>query len=130
MKIRFLTSALLFISMVCGSSAFSETIDSKVIDEGGSGPFKAIAAQESTLPDYTIYRPENLTAAVEQAGPLPLLVFATGACKDSSFIHERLLSEVASHGYLILAIGALEHDRPTEVQDTDSEMLIDAIDWM
>jgi len=130
MKIRFLTSALLFISMVCGSSAFSETIDSKVIDEGGSGPFKAIAAQESTLPDYTIYRPENLTAAVEQAGPLPLLVFANGACKDSSFIHERLLSEVASHGYLILAIGALEHDRPTEVQDTDSEMLIDAIDWM
>lgn len=103
----------------------------KVIDDGGSGPYKAIAAAEATLPTHTVYRPEDVAAASEAEGKLPVLVFANGGCSDTSITHERVLSEIASHGYIVIAIGSLQMT-PDERQSsrTEASMLIDAVDWI
>jgi dienelactone hydrolase len=41
-----------------------------------------------------------------------------------------VLSEIASHGYVILAIGALEKEPGREHISTQSSMLVEAMDWM
>jgi hypothetical protein len=90
--------------MIC----HAEIIKSKTIDDGGSGLYKATAATEATLPNYVVYRPVDLNAAFKKEGKLPILVFANGGCSDTSITHEKVLSEIASYGYVVIAIGAMD----------------------
>ena len=109
----------------------AEIVAHKKIDDGGTGPYKAIVASESELPDYVIYRPINVQQAAKAAGQLPLIVFANGACSDSSLEYERMLTEIASHGYLIMTLGPIQHvahDRP--MKQSTNEQMPRAIDWM
>ena len=102
----------------------------KVIDEGGSGPYKAEAVSESTLPDFTIYRPADLLGTVTQNGPLPLIVFANGACNDTSLPYERMLSDLSSYGYLVVALGEMQDSiTDRELHKSPTEDMIRAIDW-
>ncbi|WP_211224513.1 carboxylesterase family protein [Marinimicrobium agarilyticum] len=123
---------LLFLCLCLTSSlSFAQVIDSKVLDEGGSGPYKAIAATEKSLPEYVVYRPENLAQAAKSEGPLPVVVFANGGCNDTSFPFERMLSEVASHGYVVIALGKMQRsldDRP--LKKAGNEMMTAAVDWV
>jgi dienelactone hydrolase len=102
------------------------------VGDGGTGPYKAILSGDSTLPTHTIYRPRDL----KPFGPtrrLPVVAFANGGCRASSGEFRNLLSEVASHGYLVVAIGAAgtaavagseEH-----VGTSKASQLLDAVDW-
>ena len=96
-----IAAALLAAGMVCSA----QTERSQVIEGGGTGPWKSVAVGDKTLPTHMIYRPENLKAYVEKNGPIPVLLYANGACANNSLEMSRLLSEVASWGYLVLAIG-------------------------
>jgi hypothetical protein len=127
MKQYVLTVWLLF---AVNGITMAQVVDSKLIDSGSSGPYKAMAVQEATLPDFTIYRPKDLTVAVRSVGKLPMLVFGNGGCSNTSLSHERVLSEIASHGYLIIAIGPLPKGPAVAHVSTPSKMLLDAIDWM
>ena len=69
------------------AQAGAQPLKTKVIDNGGSGQLKAIAVKEAGLPDFVIYRPENLQLARARCGTLPLLVFGNGGCADSSIHH-------------------------------------------
>ncbi|MBQ1647438.1 MAG: hypothetical protein II047_03055, partial [Bacteroidales bacterium] len=91
----------------------------KVPDFGGSGPHKAIAVREKLLPDFVVYRPVNMDAAMRvgrlgmfQTGEvktekLPVLVFCNGGCMDTSIGYENMLTDIASYGYVVVAIGEL-----------------------
>lgn len=106
-------------------------IKKKIIDEGGTGLYKAVACVEKSLPDYVVYRPADLVFAAEKEGKLPVLVFANGGCSDTSITHEKMLSEVASHGYVVIAIGSMQMDiKDREHKSTPSSMLTDAINWI
>jgi len=110
---------------------FGQIINSKIVDNGSSGPYKAIVTTEKTLQDFTIYRPENLKLAVKKEGKLPLIVFANGGCNNTSITHEKVLSEIASHGYIVIALGPLQmriDDR--EIEKAETSMMFDAIDWI
>ncbi|MDO3382445.1 dienelactone hydrolase family protein [Gilvimarinus algae] len=116
--------------LLCGAT-FAGVIEQKVLDEGGSGTYKAIAATQESLPGYVVYRPVNLAQAVKAEGPLPAIVFANGGCNDTSFPFERMLSEIASHGYLVIALGAMQRrldDR--QLEKADNAMMIRAVDWL
>lgn len=103
----------------------------KKIDDGGSGPYSAIAISEKSLPNFVVYRPENLPNAVEEQGELPVLVWANGGCMNSSIHHERLLSEISSHGYIIVAIGELQMTVEERVHEhTPDDELLKALDWI
>jgi acetyl esterase/lipase len=104
----------------------------KVVEYGGSGPYKAIAVRERSLTDYVVYRPVNMDNAVTRnKGKLPVLVFANGGCMDTSIGYENMLTDIASYGYMVVAIGELQmlaqHDKD---QHTPSSMVAKALDWI
>lgn len=120
---------ILLFQLIC-LSGFSQIVQTKTIDEGGSGPYEAIAVSEKSLPDFVVYRPKDIKTAVEGEGKLPVMVFGNGACANTSITHEKLLSEIASHGYIVIAIGALKMANDPHFESTEAKLLIDALDWI
>ena len=74
------------------------------LDEGGAGPFKAEMVSDPGLATHTIYRPRNLAAAAAR-GKLPIIAWGNGACANYGNRFRYFLTELASNGYLVLAIG-------------------------
>ena len=99
------TFALLLPLLAAGVVALAQTGRTQVIEGGGTGAYKSVAVEDTSLPTHTIYRPENLKAYVNENGRIPVLLYANGACANNNLEMSRLLSEVASHGYIVLAIG-------------------------
>ena len=106
---KFLLSSIL--ALVAFSGINAQIVKSKVVDNGGSGPFKAIVVSDATLPDFTVYRPEKLLESAGTDGTLPIVIFGNGGCANSSLGHERFLSDLASYGYVIVAIGPFQESR-------------------
>lgn len=128
MKKYFMLAVALSMSISLG---WSQVVNKKIIEEGGSGPYKAEAVTEKDFEDFVVYRPSDIKAAVKDMGKMPIMVYANGGCMDSSINHERLLSEIASHGYVIIAIGELQMEvNERKHLSTDASMLIDAVDWI
>ncbi|MFT2009257.1 chlorophyllase/cutinase-like alpha/beta fold protein [Pontibacter sp. 13R65] len=126
--IKVILTLTLFCAMA--ANAFAQVVDSKTIDNGSSGPYKAFAAKEATLPDFVVYRPKDIKAAAKAEGKLPVIVFGNGGCANTSITHERVLSEIASHGYIIVAIGPLAKTPVEKPSSTESSMMIDAVNWI
>ena len=103
------------------------------VEDGGTGAYKAVIDRSNEAPDYTIYRPANLDYAVKQCGPLPLVLFANGGCSFTSKYFEKYLTEIASHGYIVAAVGSFNELSDSEIQSlgmTDTEYMVHAIDVM
>lgn len=67
----------------------------------GTGPHKVVRLVETDLQEHTVYRPADL----RQASALPIVAFANGACRNTSIEYAAFLGELASHGYLVIAVG-------------------------
>lgn len=78
---------------------------SRMPDTPGSGPYPAIKTLDPDFPGHVIYRPANLAALGSRK--LPVLVWGNGGCSDDGAGARLFLSEIASHGYLAVAPGAL-----------------------
>lgn len=103
----------------------------KTIEEGGTGPFKAIIVGEKSLPQHTVYRPNDLSKTEK----LPVMVWGNGGCANSSEGHQNFLNEIASHGYIILAIGPFvavgeKLNEEEAKKRTASAMMLEALDWI
>ena len=111
----------------------------KVVEYGGSGRHKAVAIREKSLPNFVVYRPMNMHAAThpspfgrqKDAKPMPVLLFCNGGCMDTSIGYENMLSDIASHGYVVVAIGQLQmfaqHEKD---RHTPSTMVKEALQWI
>ncbi len=103
----------------------------KEVDNGGSGRYRAIVVSEKSLPDFTVYRPRNVQYAARREGPLPCLIWCNGACSGSSIGYERMLNEIASHGYVVVGIGSFEMvDSERDDGGSNEKMVVDAINWL
>lgn len=96
----------------------------------GTGPHRVVRLEEPDAPAYTVYRPADLG----RAGALPVVAFANGACRNTSIEYAAFLGEIASHGYLVVAVG--RDDQPFDagpdgrlVQVMDEKVLVGAVDW-
>ncbi|PWW66726.1 poly(ethylene terephthalate) hydrolase family protein [Actinokineospora spheciospongiae] len=87
---------------------------------GGSGPHPAGYETTLRLTNHTIYRPNTLPTGVK----LPIVAWGNGACRADGTWFENILTEWASHGFLVIANG-----RPGGSGSTDSDMLTESIDW-
>ncbi len=65
----------------------------------GAGPEPAIAYSDPGLPTHTIYRPQTLS------GVYPVVLWGNGSCVNDNFGYREFLSEIASYGFIVLAIG-------------------------
>lgn len=128
MKVFLITAIAVCLSVNFG---FGQIVDTKIIDNGGSGAYKAVAVIEKTLPDFVVYRPLDLKQAKKFEGSLPVVVWANGGCMDSSIHHERFLTEIASHGYVIVAIGTLQMTvEERGHKPTPDKKLQEGINWI
>ena len=87
---------------------------------GGTGPYEAGYVTDDRLPDHTVYRPLELP----EDEALPVVAWGNGACRADGTWFENILTEFASHGFLVIANG-----QPDGSGSTDSEMLTEALDW-
>jgi len=87
-------------------TAAGEESGERTVEDGGTGPYKAIMVGDSSLPTHTIFRPKDLSAFGSRV-KLPILAWGNGGCANSPGTHQNYLSEIASHGFLIVAIGPL-----------------------
>ena len=108
----------------------SKETASRTVEDGGTGPHQALMASDESLPTHTIFRPKELGALGDKL-KLPIVVWGNGACANSPWEHVNFLSEVASHGFLIVAIGPMpaEGQRGGAGGPTKSPLLMDAINW-
>jgi len=134
-KISLLFFALAFSGASMQFAAYAQgttpatQLTSRVIEDGGTGMYPAIMLSDASLPTHTIFRPQDLKM-FDQKNKLPIIAWGNGACGNSPWEHLNFLSEVASHGFLVVAIGPM----PQEGQrggsgQTKSSQLIDAINW-
>lgn len=110
-------------------AASTETA-SRTVEDGGTGPYKAVMVSDKELATHTVFRPKDLSPFGEKA-KLPIVAWGNGACANSPWEHVNFLSEVASHGFLVIAIGPMpaEGQRRAAGGPTKSAMLTEAIDW-
>jgi hypothetical protein len=119
--------AILWIGTVSLNSAFAQS-NSRTIEDGGTGPYKALMISEKSLPTHTVFRPEKLGAFGNEK-KLPVIAWGNGACNNSPWEHVNFLNEVASHGFLVIAIGPMPEEGEEKREPSKSSLLTDAIDW-
>ena len=104
-------------------------LQSLVVEDGGTGPHKAIMKEEATLEAHTVFVPQDLSAFGKKK-PLPVLVWGNGACTNSPWEHFKFLNEIASHGYLVIATGYFpKEEKPYNGEMSKPEQQIESIDW-
>lgn len=102
--------------------------ETRVVEDGGTGAYSAIMYTDNSLPTHTVFRPKNLSVFGVQ-NKLPIIVWGNGACANSPWEHINFLSEVASHGFLVIAIGPMPEEGQRGGGRSTSSQLADAIDW-
>jgi hypothetical protein len=90
--------------------------------QGGTGPYKAAPIEDPTLKNQTIYVPKELPSGKK----LPLVVWGNGGCFASGQFHGNILTDIASHGYIVIASG--QKDPKTVAISKNTEMF-DAAMW-
>ncbi len=100
----------------------------RVVEDGGTGAFKAIMYTDEGLTTHTIFRPEELSPFGDK-NKLPIIAWGNGACANSPWEHINFLSEVASHGFLVIAIGPMPEEGERGGGRSTASQLLDAIDW-
>jgi dienelactone hydrolase len=114
----------------------------------GTGPYPAIAEVVPELRTHTLYHPVSLPAR-----KMPLVLWAEGGCRDNGLAYAAFLREIASHGYLVVAVGHARREEPMRpalprstvpvkptgtpggagpgpgADETQSSQLIDGLNW-
>jgi hypothetical protein len=85
------------------------------------GPYADITIDVAEgLPTHTVYRPTDLSAFPAR-DKLPIVVWGNGACRLDGLMYERFLTKIASHGFLIVVVGAKDfRERAAKVADAPS----------
>jgi len=89
---------------------------------GGSGQYKAKVLEDPTLKGHTIYVPK----ALPEGKKLPLLLWGNGGCLGLGQTHGNVLTDIASHGYVVIANGAANSPDVHFSKNTD---MFDAALW-
>ena len=101
---------------------------SRTVEDGGTGPYKALMLTETSLPTHTVFRPKDMSV-INEKNKLPIIAWGNGACANSPWEHINFLSEVASYGFLIIAIGPMPQEGQRGSGRSTSSQMTDAINW-
>jgi pimeloyl-ACP methyl ester carboxylesterase len=100
----------------------------------GTGPFPARMEMDLALPNFTVYRPADLSAL--RGTKLSVLIWGNGGCSDDGASAYKELAEIASHGFLVIAPGkpltsplALPGAVAPAMMKTSVKDLREALDW-
>src|SRR5512138_3915260 len=77
----------------------------EIPDTPGTGPFPAIKEEVASLPQHVVYRPADLSKLGGKT--LGVLAWGNGGCSNDGASSRLHLLEIASHGYLAIALGRI-----------------------
>lgn len=92
--------------------------------EPEQGPYWVAIREDPGLPDFTLYEPR--VRGTTRPAHMPLVVFGNGGCANDNRSARELLRTIASHGFLVIAVGPLEPRKPGMTRDA---VLVQALDW-
>jgi len=124
----FLSFALVLSAICMPKQLLAQESLTRVIKDGGTGPYSAVMMTEPTLTTHTVFRPADLSVFGKK-DKLPIIAWGNGACANSPWEHVNFLNEVASHGFLVIAIGPMPKEGERGGGKSMSSQLLDAIDW-
>ena len=130
-RIALLSAAcLVMLGTACKSGPVAPVASqSKVVEDGGTGPYKVLMLEDPSLEAHTIFAPQDL-APFGKKNPLPVLVWGNGACTNSPWEHYKFLNEIASYGFLVIATGYIPmEEKPFRGPMSTSAQQIESIDW-
>ncbi|PVH80462.1 hypothetical protein DL98DRAFT_627516 [Cadophora sp. DSE1049] len=111
-----------FFILLAPISSTSSLVIERQSTSGGTGPYAPAAyTMDTTLSDHTLFAPKIVPASVK----LPVLVWGQGGCIADSLAVEPFLSQLASHGILIIAGGT-----PKGNGSTTAAQMTAGIDWI
>jgi cellulose binding protein with CBM2 domain len=119
MRRRPIISAVLATTVAVSAVVIALTATSATAAVGGSGPYPADYETSTSLPNHTVYRPQNLPTE-----KMPVFVWGNGGCAANGTGQLNFLREIASHGFLAIANGS-----PNGSGSTTSQQLTQSIDW-
>ncbi len=106
-----------------------ETVQSKIVEDGGTGPYKAIMFEAPDFEAHTVFAPQDLSGFGRKK-QLPVVVWGNGACTNSPWEHYKFLNEIASHGFLVIATGHIPMEEvPYHGPRSTSEQQIQSVEW-
>ena len=123
---------ILMILALVGStlSASAQEVKQRIVEEGGTGPYKAIMKEEPSLAAHTVFVPQDLSAFGKKK-QLPVLVWGNGACTNSPWEHYKFLNEIASYGFIVVATGFIPMDEQGyRGPMSTTEQQIESMDWV
>ena len=107
-----------------------EASKQKIVEDGGTGMYKAVMKEEASLPAHTVFVPQDLSK-FNDTNKLPVLVWGNGACINSPWEHFKFLNEIASHGYIVVATGYIPmEEQPYNGPRSTTQQQIESIDWV
>ena len=130
-RIALLSAAcLVMLGTACKSGPVAPVASqSKVVEDGGTGPCKVLMLEDPSLEAHTIFAPQDLSAFGKK-NKLPVLVWGNGACTNSPWEHYKFLNEIASYGFLVIATGYIPmEEKPFRGPMSTSAQQIESIDW-
>ncbi|WP_346857962.1 hypothetical protein [uncultured Draconibacterium sp.] len=127
-KIHRIVFLLVVLAAVFAIQLTAQESASRVVEDGGTGEYKAIMISEPSLATHTVFRPQDLSVFGKKS-KLPVVAWGNGACANSPWEHINFLNEVASHGFLVIAIGPMPAEGERGGGRSQSSQLTDAIDW-
>ncbi|AHW58801.1 hypothetical protein SAMN05444285_11434 [Draconibacterium orientale] len=127
-KIHRVLFLLVVLAAAFVNRATAQESASRIVEDGGTGEYKAIMISEPSLATHTVFRPQDLSAFGKK-NKLPIIAWGNGACANSPWEHINFLNEVASHGFLVIAIGPMPAEGEQGGGRSQSSQLSDAIDW-
>ncbi|MES1200918.1 MAG: alpha/beta hydrolase [Pseudomonadota bacterium] len=109
-SLRHALAGVLALTLACSGAAFAQNaapqLDPPADTPIGSGPHKAVMEMEPALPGFTFYRPADLAELPDRS--LPIVLWGNGACANTGNAFRAFLSEIASYGYLVIALGPID----------------------
>ncbi len=122
------TFAMLSALLLCATMQ-AQDVKTETIDDGGSGAYKAVMASDATLATHTIFKPADLKPFGKK-DKLPVLVWGNGGCANSASGHLNFLNEIASHGFVVIAIGPMPGIEGNFGRSSESKQLLEALEWI
>jgi hypothetical protein len=74
-----------------------------------SGPYKVVVEEDPTMPNTTTAHPDLTNLDIK----LPIIAWVNGGCMNCSLLYMEFLSEIASHGFMMVVDGTpIDRENP------------------
>jgi dienelactone hydrolase len=75
------------------------------------GPYAVSVIAEPSLMTHTVYRPSDLSP-FKGNNRLPIVAWGNGACSNAGLLFQTFLTEIASHGFMVIVSGPKDAPLP------------------